>query len=168
MPNWCEGNIRFRGTKEAIKRFLTTEIVSCRHENGEVIEERPIIDDHDDWCLIIRKAQDHSWLYIKNTRRNFLQDDTPLEIWMEEDDPTKEIIVCVDGFKAAWSFADHNAWVEFARKYNFDVKLTGYEKGMYFSQVKTVYRDGTVKETIHEYSDNDDWMWNCPQPNWGG
>ena len=166
MPNWCEGNIRFRGKKKNIKQFLTNEIVCCKYEHNGTIEEKPTIDDRD-YCLIITKPNDHYWWYIKTTRRNFFDDDV-LEIWMEEEDEDKETIVCIDSFKVAWSFEQCDAWKEFAKKYELDVKMTGYEKGMHFSQIKTVFRDGTVKDVIHEYENDDDWMWNCPQPNNGG
>jgi len=166
MPNWCKGNIRFRGKKKDIKRFLLNEIVCCRMENHETIEERPVIDNKD-YCLIITMPEKHSWFYIKDTHRNFFDNDI-LEIWMEEEDEEKEIIVCVDSFKVAWSFERCDIWKDIAKKYGFDVKMTGYEKGMHFSQIKIILRDGTMKDIIHEYENDDDWMWNCPQPNYGG
>lgn len=168
MPNWCEGNVRFRGTKKNIKSFLLNEIVSCRyvdHETG-VIEEKPVIDDRD-YCIIITKPNDHSWFYIKGTRRNFFETDV-IEVWMEEENDDKEIVVCVDDFRVAWSFEKSEKWREFVKQYDFDVKMTGYEKGMHFSQIKTILRDGTEKDEIHEYLNDADWMWNCPQPNNGG
>ena len=166
MPNWCEGNIRFRGAQKNIRRFLTNEIVCCRYENHETVEERPIIQDKD-YLLIIRKPDEHGWFWIRNTHRNFLDGDM-LEIWLDEEDPDRETIVCIEGFKAAWGFERHDGWPEHARKYEMDVKMTGYDCGMLFSHVKTISRDGTVKETICEYENSADWMWNCPRPNNGG
>lgn len=166
MPNWCEGNIRFRGKKENIKQFLINEIVCCRSENHETVEEKPIINENGE-LLTITKPEAHSWFYIKGTRRNFLDDDM-LEVWLEEEDPDKEMIVCIDNFKAAWSFAYHDAWLELTKKYDIDVKLTGYERGMLFSQIKAIYRDGRIKEDVKEYESSEDWWWNCPQPNNGG
>lgn len=165
MPNWCEGNIRFRGKQKDIKRFLMNEIVYCKYENGETIQEKPTLEDHD-WYLLITKP-DHSWFYINGTRRNFFETDV-LEIYIEEENPDKEITVCVDDYRVAWSFDKCEAWYEIAKKYNFDVKMTGYEKGMHFSQITTILRDGTRKDEIKEYANDDDWMWNCPQPNNGG
>ena len=165
MPNWCEGNIRFRGKQENIKRFLMNEIVYCKMVDHETVEEKPTIKD-DGYMMLISKPE-HSWFYIKNTIRNFL-DDNVLEIWFDDDDTDDEIIVCIDNFKAAWSFERCDAWKDIAEKYNIDVKLTGYEKGMLFSQIKTIFRDRTVKDEIKEYKDSEDWMWNCPQPNNGG
>lgn len=165
MPNWCEGNIRFRGAMKNIKQFLKNEIVYCKLVNYETVEVKPTIEDKD-YMMTITKPEG-SWFYIRNTHRNFLDDDV-LEIWFDEDDEEKEIIICIDNFKAAWSFERDEAWKEFAMKYNFDVKMTGYEKGMYFLQIKTVFRDGRVKDDIHEYEGEADWMWNCPQPNNGG
>ena len=167
MPNWCMGNIRFRGTKRNIKSFLMNEIVSCRMVDHETVEEKPIFKD-DDYLLIIKKPYDHSWFYIKGTHRNFIETDE-IEVWLDEDDEEKEIIVCIDDYQVAWSFERNDVWRDIAKKYCFDVKMTGYEKGMHFSQVKIYYRDGiTTKEEVKEYSGDDDWMWNCPMPNYGG
>ena len=165
MPNWCEGNIRFRGKQKDIKRFLMNEIVYCEYENQETVQRKPTIEDKD-YELIITKPE-HGWFYINGTRRNFFETDV-LEIWIEEEDPEKEIIVCVDNYRVAWSFDKCEAWQEIVKKYNFDVKMTGYERGMHFSQIVTILRDGTRKDEIKEYINDADWMWNCPQPNNGG
>ena len=167
MPNWCDGNIRFRGKQENIRRFLRNEIVCCRMKDHETVEEKAVVEDKS-YCMIITKPADSSWFYIKGTRRNFFECEA-IEIWFEEDESSdKETIVCIDNYRVAWSFNFHERWVELAKQYDFDVKQTGYERGMHFSQIKTIFRDGRIKETIHEYENDDDWMWNCPQPNNGG
>jgi len=167
MPNWCDGNIRFRGKQENIKRFLMNEIVSCRMVDHETVEEKPVIEDKG-YCVIIKKPADGSWFYIKGTHRNFFESDA-IEVWFEDDEnPDKEIIVCIDNYRVAWSFERHERWVELAKQYDFDVKQVGYDRGMQFSQIKTISRGGRVKDDVHEYEDFDDWMWNCPQPNNGG
>lgn len=166
MPNWCEGNIRFRGKQKDIKRFLKSEIVDC-HYSKEVgnDEEEPVIEDKDYYLIIKTKGEGH-WLYIRNTARNFLPDYN--EIYLDEESDEKETIICIDGFKAAWSFERCDAWKEFAKQYSMDVRMTGYDCGMLFSQVKTIYRDGKIKDVVHEYENGDDWYWNCPMPNNGG
>ena len=68
MPNWCEGNIRFRGKQENIKRFLMNEIVYCKMVDHETVEEKPTIKD-DGYMMLISKPE-QSWFYIKNTIRN--------------------------------------------------------------------------------------------------
>ena len=74
MPNWCEGNIRFRGAVKNIKKFLKQELVACKYgDNFEVIMDKPVIID-DGFSLIITKP-DSSWFYINNTHRNFFNDD---------------------------------------------------------------------------------------------
>ena len=169
MPNWCEGNIRFRGTYANIKKFLMNEIVACRFDGktGENVEEKVNIEDTG-YSLIISLPSERHWFYIKTTRRNFFDGDDPLEIWMdEEDEKNGKMVVCIDRFKAAWSFEKCDAWIAFAKKYDFDVKMWGYEKGMLFEQVKTILRDGTVKEEVKEYEPGR-WDWDCPMPNYGG
>ncbi len=167
MPNWCKGNIRFRGTYENIKRFLMNEIVACKNENYEVVEEKPIINE-DECCLILSLPTEHHWFYFKNTRRHFIDGDEPVEIWMDKDDEIGgQLVVCIDRFKAAWSFQHDSAWIDFAKKYDMDVKMWGQERGMLFEQVKIILRDGTVKEEVKEYEPGR-WDWDCPMPNYGG
>ena len=85
-----------------------------------------------------------------------------------QSDCAADEIVCVGDFRAAWSFDKCDAWKEFAKKYNMDVKMVGYERGMLFSQIKTIYRDGTIKDEIKEFENYNDWMWNATLPNNGG
>ena len=170
MPNWCEGNIRFRGKREDIKKFCLNEIVALAYEKkGDhclTVEKKPTIEDQGYELLITR--EDHEWLYIKTTHRNFFETKV-IEIWLDDEpEDDKETIVCVDNFRAAWSFDRCDAWKELAKKYNMDVKMVGFESGMEFSQIKTIYRDGTVKDEIKEYNDWNDWMWNAILPNNGG
>lgn len=172
MPNWCEGNIRFRGTSKNIKRFFLNEIVCCSYEKEGTITEKPVFNDYGCELIITKpdaKPDKYYWFYINTTHRNFFEGDIIEVRQLDEDNPDKETVICVDGFKAAWSFEKGiKAWKDFARKYDFDVKLTGFECGMIFSQVKTITKDGSVKDTICEYEDWMDWMWNCPEPNKGG
>ena len=169
MPNWCEGNIRFRGKCKDIKRFLMNEIVVCSYERKgdmcETVERKPEIDDKG-YELTITKP-DHAWFYIKTTHRNFFETDV-LEIWLYDEEEEKETVICVDNFRAAWSFDKCDAWKDFAKEYNMDVRMVGFERGMEFSQIKTIYRDGKVKDEIKEYTDWEDWMWNATLPNNGG
>lgn len=169
MPNWCEGNIRFRGKQENIRRFLMNKIVSCRIVDHETVEEKPIIEDKD-YRLVISKPHDHSWFYIKGTRRNFFETDV-LDVWIDrfdEEDENKEVIVCIDNYRVAWSFEHDEVWKKFAKEYDFDVKMTGYESGCLFIQIKTILRNGSVTNDVTEYQSTEDWMWNCPMPNFGG
>lgn len=170
MPNWCVGNIRFRGKKADIKRLLLDVIVQCKHEKTDneckTIESKATVKD-DGYMLTFMKESKSSWFYFKGTRRYFPEDDI-IEVWIEEDDPDKEIIVCIDNVKAAWSFEHCEAWQEYAKEYQIDVKLTGYERGMMFSQIKTIMRNGKTKDETKEYSTWEEWMWDCPLPNNGG
>lgn len=171
MPNWCEGNIRFRGKQKDIKRFLMNEIVVNSYEkddqgNSLLVEHKPNIDDKD-YVLIFTRENERGWFYFRGTHRNFIEKDS-FEVYVESDFPDDEIITCIDGFRASWSFEYVDKWVEHAKKYQIDVRLVGYERGMLFSQIKTIYRDGKIKEEVKEYVDWNDWMWNATLPNNGG
>lgn len=45
MPNWCEGNVRFRGKQKDIKRFLMNEIIACKYDGEEFknVEYKPTL-----------------------------------------------------------------------------------------------------------------------------
>ena len=167
MPNWCEGNIRIKGKQKDIKRFLMSEIVCCKYEKDfTTVELMPKVKD-DDYSMTFEKPCESSWFYFRNTARNFIESEL-FEVWCEAENPEEEIIVCIDNFKAAWSFERCKAWKDFTKQYNIDVKMFGYDQGMMFSQIKTILRDGTEKEEVKEYASWQEWMWNCPQPNNGG
>lgn len=166
MPNWCEGNMRIRGTKENIKKFLENEIVVIKpgEDFGSYIEVKPKMEESEYLLTIyypIYQNKPYGDYYIRNTKRNFIFSPEIQIVWPEEEDET---IVLIDHFSAAWSFKDQG-WKEHAMKYNVDFRMFGYERGAEFSQVMTVSRTGKVDIKSQEYSD---WYWDCPFPELGG
>ena len=161
MANWCEGNIRFRGTKENIKKFLENEIVYVTYD-GE--EKKPVIDDGEyEMMISLPPGETKDSFYFRNTYRNFIFSYT-VEVCWPDDDDNEDIIVIIDDFNSAWGLRDQG-WADHAKKYNIDIRMFGYEQGMEFSEVMTITRDGTVSDEHKHY---DDWNWDCPFPNMGG
>ena len=162
MANWCEGNVRFRGTKENIKNFLDNEIVYMTGGFDDLKEEKPEqVGNEYEYILILPYAR--SSFYIRNTKRNFFFTDRLEFCWPDCED-NEEIIVCIDKFNAAWEFSE-SGWLEHAKNYGIDIRLFGCERGMEFSQVMTITRDGTVSNNKVKYTN---YQWECPFPNLGG
>lgn len=160
MPNWCEGNLRIRGTKENIKKFLENEIVY--YANNTDNEHKPVIEE-DEYCMSLIQYTGLESFYIRNTFRNFFFTNR-IDIGWPDADPEEEIVVVIDNFNSAWALRK-DGWAEHAMKYNIDFRMFGFERGMEFSQVMTVLRDGTVEQETKQY---DDWNWECPFPELGG
>lgn len=167
MPNWCEGNLRIRGTKENIKKFLENEIVVIKkgEDFGSYIEEKPeIVESEDAYVISYPGYQEKRYgdFYIRNTKQNFIHWPDEIGIlWPEDEDET---IVFIKNFRAAWSFKDQG-WKEHAMKYNVDFRMFGYERDGEFSQIMTVSRAGGINIETKRYSD---WLWDCPFSNLGG
>lgn len=174
MPNWCYGNIRFKGTKDNIRNFVKNEILDLIPNSitsNTDIETTPIIEEYDDIIMFIKHHENaRRNFYIRGTYRCFI-DSNFIEINLElAETPLEEIVVCIDGFKAAWSFNEINdiRWADIARDYNIDIKMVGFEKGMNFYQIKTIDRNRNIELETRKYKDCEDWDWNSLFPNYGG
>lgn len=164
MPNWCEGNIRFRGTKKNIKNFLENELVCTVYHNGEIKEVKPDVEqDEYEMYFYSTGGETRDSFYFRNTKRNFIFSESIQFYWPEAEE-SEEIVVILDNFNAAWGF-NEQGWIEHATKYNIDVRMVGFEQGMQFSETLTVTRDGKAVDDVKHY---DDWNWECPFPNMGG
>jgi len=107
MPNWCEGNLRIRGTKENIKNFLKKEIVYVvpdKDEFDNYIEKTPNFEESK-YSLTIYDQNAKDCYYIRNTRRNFFFTNEIEVCWPDEEDDG-EMIVVIRDYNVAWSFKD--------------------------------------------------------------
>jgi hypothetical protein len=79
--------------------------------------------------------------------------------------------VCCVNIKQAWAFdggsstKDLERWAEISTKYNVDIKLFGFERGMEFAQEVIVLRG---RKPITNDVQYEDWDWDCPFPRMGG
>lgn len=168
MPNWAEGNIRFRGNPEKIMEFLKNEIeCTATNKEFEVVSYRPVIE----WtrCDEINfsepeeaKKENNFWksLYIKGTRRNFI--DGISGVYLPRD--KNEWILCLDNFKAAWG-VEAEPYAEKSKKYGIDIAIVVYEQGMEFRQRIEIINGEIVKDEETKYKD---WNWEADFPNMGG
>lgn len=167
MPNWAEGNLRIRGTKENIMNFLKEELIWCVHAKDFEVKEFPVGVEMDDngYIEIIDKPNINEqigepWLYVKDTRRNFVEINN--DLWVN---PGAEIsTVLIDDFRAAWAFHSE-PYLEKARKHHVDIKIIAYERGMEFKQVIEIVDGEIVQDEDIQYQD---WNWEAEFPHMGG
>lgn len=152
MPNWCEGSLKLRGEKENIMKFFKEglDVTAPDERAGRSIEE---FVDFDEDCVVIDGV-----VYINDTSRAFIE---PSKFyWNEEGGLQLDSII----FKQAWDIEPED-FLSIAKKYNIDIRIQAFEKGMEFARdVEIVDGEITKDETIRY----DDYIWDCPMPNMGG
>ena len=169
MPNWAEGNIRFRGKPENIMAFLENElefVATNRKSLG--VEYLPVNVEWDDMGGFLvsppdevtpRNDLDWEHVYIRGTRRNHIEH---VEGYLNKDADNGTVVF--DGFVAAWG-VEPEPYVEKAKKYGIDIKIIVYESGMQFRQEIVIINGELVKDEETKY---DDYDWDCDFPNMGG
>ena len=167
MPNWCDGNIRVRGTYDKIVKFFSENLMALKRSGPPKYEmlDIPVEVFHDDYFTHLDKPDDkcEEEYWFKDSRRQFMKADR-IEIVDYSDNDLEEIICCLEGFHAAWS-VDAEYYGPLAKKYGVDIKIMGFDQGLEFMEIAEFYRDGTV--IVNEKRFND-WRWECPRPNLGG
>lgn len=160
MPNWIEGTMKLRGAQKDIKRFFSEGVEPSSQWPGSKENIDQVVDNSTDEELCFEfKDEPH----IVGTRRAFITDD---EAYMYD-----ESGVCCVNIKQAWAFdagsstKDLERWTEISTKYNVDIKLFGFERGMEFAQEVIVLRG---RKPIVNDIQYEDWDWDCPFPRMGG
>ena len=159
MPNWIEGTMKLRGTREDIARFFREGLETSNQPNPEDRKNQVTDSSGNDWFDFSFKNEP----YIRGTRRAFITDSS---VYMEDD----EGVVSVD-VKQAWAFdagsetEDLRKWKNISEKYNVDIRLYGIECGMQFTQEIIIVRGRKPIVNVKEY---ENWDWDCPFPNMGG
>lgn len=148
MPNWAEGSLKLRGKSEniasALKEMLLNDTVTLE-------------DKWDGALLIFNNTV--PYFYIDGTRRAFI-DKKQIDVWFEEEFCTVEL----DDFKQAWSAIPEN-YQEISSKFDVDIKIFTFEKGMEFTQEIEISKGKIIKNVCNEY---DDYQWEVPFSDLGG
>lgn len=176
MPNWCAGNIRFRGKMEDILKLLGEKLRYCYYD-GETHNTvtKPVKAEYDEDEGVVKISAPHnahgSWSYIAGTSRNFLNlyegsDFTSVAICDPDGENGKSIVV-FDNFAAAWSI-EPEPYIEMSKKYNVDIKIFGWERGIGFDQEIEIIDGVLTRNHCSEHKDYADWMWNTAIPYYGG
>ena len=172
MPNWCSGNIRFRGSKENILNLLKNEIIFCSYGEDRKIINHPITvngDDIDDIEIVSPSTEKGGWYYINGTERAFMDwtDSFTYPNTFHENRDTNQCICVFDGFRQAWSIEPEN-FKAMSEKYDVDIRIFGWEMGMCFSQEVEIIRGKVTKDIYNDYDYGKNWNWDCPMCFLGG
>lgn len=150
MPNWCAGELRVRGAKENLIKFILDGLNPikniCNESEPLKINEYGIIDG--ETC------------HIKGTHRGFVKG---LDIYVDdlEDEGKSTIVLCVE---FAWSIKPQDL-LNVCREYGVDMKIHAFEKGMQFNQIIEIIDGEITKEAEIRFKD---YEWDCICPTIGG
>lgn len=184
MPNWCAGNIRFRGKKEDIVKLLENEVEYCTVGKGfDDVVTHPVVVGTDNWELTIHPPKDvnldkSGWYHIKGTRRAFLDEESDClystcfyELETEFGKPAENNVIdgkpwllIIDGFKQAWDICAEE-FTEMSEKYNVDIRIFAWEQGMQFERDIEIQKGEILIDITSKY---DHWDWDCPMSWMGG
>lgn len=150
MSNWCEGWVKFRGTKEDLINFITNEF------NGSEPEIRfsdlePNIPER----LVFLNSLERSCMYsgdIEEANGSIMFSESGTGVFVAK-------------IRHAWSVSGQG-YEELAKKYNIDIKGKCYEKGMEFIEDFEINNKGEV--VLYKEYCLGDYYWECECPTLGG
>lgn len=153
MPNWCEGYLKIRGKKKDLINFIENEIVLIKRES--IISEPQYIDIkmQDDGlceCFFKYNKSYNEFLYLKNTRRFFVESEELSFYHDGNDDDICNITLCI---KQAWDIDIQTLLVEHSKKYSVDFNIFASEKRMEFEQYITVVDGKLLRNEERDYTD---------------
>ena len=151
MPNWCKGSLKVRGTKENLMKFILEGLRPVGYLGEE--REKLTLNEYGDLY-----SDETCW--IENTRRGFVE--KPEVYFSEYEDGEMQIKVFSARF--AWGISAEELR-KTCKKYQVDMKIHGFEKGMEFNQIIEIVNGEIIKdEEIHF----DNYNWDCICPELGG
>ena len=148
MPNWAEGTIKLRGIEENIVSALKYMF----YDNTVAVKE-----EWDGETLIFETTA--PYFYINGTRRGFIETDS-LEFLLDKD----FLIIELQDFRQAWEASAEN-YQEISSKFDVDIKIFTFEKGMKFTQEIEISKGNIIKDICNKFSN---YEWDVPFSNLGG
>lgn len=148
MPNWCEGWVKFRGSKENLMKFIQSEFEGSEPEF-----------DYDD---LIPNIPTRS-TFLKSLRRAYVKGDNDYDdyIYLNDDN----IGIFAIKIKNAWNVIGQG-YDNLAKKYKLDIKGKCYERGMEFVEDFEYNSNGAeILYKVHEFKN---YQWECECPTLGG
>lgn len=172
MPNWCKGVLKVRGKKKDLINFLNNGIERYgwpRDEEGEYTKY-PLNAETDEFgdTFVNQTDKEHdSWLYFKDSRRCFIEDNINW-YWdsSEDEELEEEYIQCLD-IKQAWRL-EPDYFKETSEKYNVDFRMKGFECGYCFTQEIEVIKGEITLNQVNSYKEYQEYQWNVYDPRLGG
>lgn len=158
MPNWCKGTLKVRGKISDLKRFVL-EGLEPVNVLGEKLDSFKF-EDEDEKSFFLATGQARSWIWIRDTRRHFCESDY-IEAYADDNDTPTVLLLPM---KAAWGM-EAGPLRDVCKKFNIDMRIQGFERGMEFSQFIEIINGEITHDDEIKY---DDWRWDCPCPLLGG
>lgn len=163
MPNWCKGVLKIRGKKENLINLIQNEIERYGFPSTpDSYTKYPLdlkIDEYGDIFVDHTDNEHHSWLYFKDSRRLFVEENIE---WFFSNDEEEEIQAL--DIKQAWNL-ESEYFAELSKKYNVDFRMTGFECGCCFIQEIEVIKG---KITIDNATQPENYSWIAYDPRLGG
>lgn len=153
MPNWCVGELKTRGTKENIIKFIL-EGLQPVDGLGRYRDKLSLITE-EGYKYIYSKGK----CWIKGTRRGFIEG-IDFSFENEEDG----VLVKTFDSKFAWEI-DAKQLLHICKEYDIDMKIHGFERGMEFNQIIEIIDRKIIKDKKLHFEDYD---WNCINSKLGG
>lgn len=147
MPNWCEGNLRIRGTIKQLAEFMKNAVDA--DDVTKYIETDTEID--------IYLKDGATWL--RGSQRAFVMG----EIVAKAKSPAEKKAVALD-YRSAW-LVESDVLLNLAIKSGVDIRLNAYERGAEFNRNIEIIGGKLVKDETIKF---DDYVWECPCPLIGG
>lgn len=171
MPNWSEGVLKVRGTKEQIENFIRNGIAyedykfefgTDKQGNRGLVEKSvprdcPIEIGEDE--ITVKNTMD---LYIKDTRRMFVNS-KDIYAYFRNSKEENKYIICID-FRQAWA-VQASSLQAISKKYGVDFKVFATEQGMEFCQDIEIVNGEIITDNDITF---DDFQWEAPDPRIGG
>lgn len=175
MPNWAEGTIKVRGTKNQIIDYLRNVFEGSDFWGNDMKIE--IMSDDNSIILrgfdemtnpktagpiIPQNPQFHAFYFKGANRASTESENNILAFGFSGDAEAIEIIEM--SFKQAWS-VEADDFVKLSKKYCVDLKIFVFESSMEFTQEVEIIKGKVTKNETKKY---DDYQWDVPFSRLGG
>ena len=158
MANLCQGILKIRGDKKDICNFIENNLTfypDPTNLNNKVYFKKTWDTDYEiDYGLYY----DVKYIHLNDSNRHFIKEN---EIIVKDRD--KYWIACAT-LIACWNI-DIDYMVNISKKYNVDLKIYAFEKGMEFNRDIEIHKGRIIKDNKIEFKD---YEWECINPLIGG
>lgn len=165
MPNWAEGTIKFRGSKDNVIKFLSEGIHAVSFLGKDIDGVEIYVDDVFGDVNVEQMDDDYYIFHINDTKRAFIEKEDLINSHFSEFYETDEYIIELS-FKQAWDIKP-DEYQKIADKYDLDIHIFAYESGIGFTHEVEIVHHELSKDITNKY-EYQDYQWNIPFTNIGG
>lgn len=153
MPNWCKGTLKVRGKLEDLKRFVLEGLHPVTFFGDE---KEPLELNSMGYCGY------KGICWIENTHRGFVDN---LDVYFCDLKEDESQVICLES-RFAWAITAEEL-LQTCIKYNVDMKIYAFERGMEFNQDIEIVDGEIVTNDEIDFKDKD-YSWECICPTMGG